>query len=138
MAQEVESLKLGCLILVAEKASPLPLEGTSVSAVITGMIAQVTVTQRFGNPFTTPVELEYLFPLPHTAAIVDYVIRIGDRTIRAEIKEAEAARQTYQAAVESGKRASLLEQRRPNLFSVKIGNVQPGDQSSAKSSMKTA
>lgn len=130
-AQESETdlLKLGSLLVVYEEepASPLPLEGTTVSGSITGMIAVVRVTQRFGNPFKTPVELEYLFPLPHKAAVVDYGITIGTRHIRAEIKEADVARQVYDAAVQAGQRASLLEQRRPNMFAVRIGNVQPGE-----------
>jgi len=85
------------------------------------------LSQRFGNPFNHPIELEYLFPLPEKGAVVDYEITIGTRTIKADIKERETARQVYQQAVAAGKRASLLEQRRPNLFSIEIGNVQPGE-----------
>ena len=108
-------LKLGCIIIQEEaNTSPLPLEHTAVTGTITGAVANVTVTQRFGNPFTKPVELEYLFPLPHEAAIVDYEITIGSRTIKADLKEREAAQRVYQEAVQQGKRASLLEQRRPN------------------------
>lgn len=129
MAQ-MDDLKLGALILIPQKkgiASPLPLEYTSVNGTITGPIANVTVAQRFGNPFSHPIELEYLFPLPDKGAVVNYEITIGKRTIKADIKEKEAARQVYQQAVEQGKRASLLEQRRPNLFSIEIGNVQPNE-----------
>jgi Ca-activated chloride channel family protein len=125
-----DDLKLGCIMIIRDgvPASPLPLEQTTVSGQISGPVASVAVAQRFGNPFKTPIELEYLFPLPHEAAVVDYEIKIGARTIRAEIKELEAARRAYREAVDEGKRASLLEQRRPNLFSIQIGNVQPGEQ----------
>jgi Ca-activated chloride channel homolog len=127
---QFDELKLGALILIPQKegiASPLPLEHTAVNGTITGPVANVTVTQRFGNPFQHPIELEYLFPLPEKGAVVNYEITIGTRTIKADIKEREAARQVYQQAVQQGKRASLLEQRRPNLFSIAIGNVQPGE-----------
>jgi Ca-activated chloride channel family protein len=87
----------------------------------------VSVAQRFGNSFSEPVELAYLFPLPHGAAIVDYELRIGQRVIRAEIKELEDARRTYSTARDQGQRAGLLEQRRPNLFSIELANVQPGE-----------
>jgi Ca-activated chloride channel family protein len=130
MMQQVDDLKLGALILIPQQAgtaSPLPLEHTAVNGTITGPVASVTVTQRFGNPFNHPIELEYLFPLPEKGAVVDYEITIGTRTIKADIKERETARQVYQQAVAAGKRASLLEQRRPNLFSIEIGNVQPGE-----------
>ena len=124
-----QDLKLGAILVVqnGEPASPLPLEHTAVSAQIIGFIARVHVTQQFGNPFPTPIELEYLFPLPHKAAVVDYRLKIGAREIRAEIKEKEAAQRVYQEAVEAGQRASLLEQHRPNLFSLQIGNVQPNE-----------
>jgi Ca-activated chloride channel family protein len=132
---QVDDLKLGALILIPQQAgtaSPLPLEHTAVNGTITGPVASVTVTQRFGNPFNHPIELEYLFPLPEKGAVVDYEITIGTRTIKADIKERETARQVYQQAVAAGKRASLLEQRRPNLFSIEIGNVQPGESITTK------
>jgi Ca-activated chloride channel family protein len=125
----LDDLKLGTVLVIREEAdsSPLPLEDTAVSGEIVGAIAYITVTQRFGNPFKMPIELEYLFPLPHTAAVMDYEITIGARTIKANIKEIEAAQRAYRQAVNEGKRASLLEQRRPNLFSIRVGNVQPGE-----------
>jgi len=124
-----DDLKLGCLLILTETvdASPLPLELTTVTGQISGPVASVTVAQRFGNPFKERVNLEYLFPLPHEAAIFDYEIRIGTRTIRADLKEAAAARKTFEEAMADGKRSSLLEQRRPNLFAIQIANVQPGE-----------
>ncbi|MCC7450775.1 MAG: VWA domain-containing protein [Anaerolineae bacterium] len=127
MQPTLDDLKLGCLIVFKEEASPLPLEQTTVSGQIIGPVASVTVTQQFGNPFKDTVELQYLFPLPHEAAVVDYEITIGSRVIKADMKELEAARRAYQQAVDEGKHASLLEQRRPNLFSIQIGNVRPGE-----------
>lgn len=126
-SSEADELKFGALLQSNENASPLPLEHTAVSGQVIGPVADVTVSQRFGNPFKETVELIYLFPLPHEAAITDYRIKIGSRVISAEMKELEAARQAYQEAVDAGQRASLLEQRRPNLFSVQLGNVQPGE-----------
>ncbi len=125
----LEDLKLGTLLIIREEAdsSPLPLEDTAVSGEVMGAMAHITVTQRFGNPFKMPIELEYLFPLPHHAAVIDYEITIGTRTIKANIKEIETAQRAYRQAVSEGKRASLLEQRRPNLFSIRVGNVQPGE-----------
>ncbi len=123
-----DALRLGTLIVAnVPAASSLPLEHTDVVAQVCGPLASVSVTQRFANPFTEPVELAYLFPLPHEAAIVDYELRIGQRVIRADMQELEAARQTYAEARAAGKRAGLLEQRRPNLFSVELANVQPGE-----------
>ena len=124
-----DELKLGCILPVPDEAAAtaLPLQHTGVTARITGAMAQVTVQQRFGNPLTEAIAVRYLFPLPHEAAVVDYTITIGTRTIKAQMQEREAARRTYEEAAQQGQRASLLEQQRPNLFTIEIANVQPGE-----------
>ncbi|MGB1285639.1 MAG: VIT and vWA domain-containing protein [Aggregatilineales bacterium] len=126
---DYDDLKLGFILIIQDEAdaSPLPLENTAVTGEIFGAVASVTVEQQFGNPFDTPIELRYLFPLPEKAAIVDYEISIGERTISAELKEKQQAQQTYQQAIDNKKRASLLTQERPNLFAIQIAHVQPGE-----------
>ena len=92
----IEELRMGSLLVTGvPTASSLPLEHTDVVAHVSGPLASVSVAQRFGNSFSEPVELAYLFPLPHGAAIVDYELRIGQRVIRADMKELEEARRTY-------------------------------------------
>ena len=115
------------LIIAEDPGSTLPLEHTEVSAQINGPAAAVVVTQRFGNPLEEAAELEYLYPLPEDAAITGFVLRTGDRRIQGSLRELQAAREAYETAREAGKRAGLLEQRRPNLFSVRLANVRPGE-----------
>ena len=124
----IDEPRMGRIVVTsAPTTSSLPLEHTDVVAHVSGPLASVSVSQRFGNSFSEPVELAYLFPLPHGAAIVDYELRIGQRVIRAEMKELDEARRTYSTARDQGQRAGLLEQRRPNLFSIELANVQPGE-----------
>ncbi len=104
-----------------------PLQHTAVEADIAGLIAKVTVTQEFGNPYADPIEAVYVFPLPENSAVNDMVMKIGDRTIRADIQTREAARETYEAARAAGQRAALLEQERPNIFTQSVANILPGD-----------
>jgi Ca-activated chloride channel family protein len=52
---------------------------------------------------------------------------VGDVRIVARIKEREQARQEFDAAKRDGKSASLLEQSRPNVFTMNVANVLPGD-----------
>mgnify|MGYP000168035138 CR=1 FL=1 len=120
-----QAQKIGLMILAEDVNSPLPLEHTCYTGMINGRIATFKVQQRFGNPLQEPAELEYLFPLPHEAMISGFEIHIGDRLIKGEIEEVEKARKSYQEALEEGKQGGLLEERRPNLFSVKLGNVMP-------------
>src|SRR5439155_16243077 len=51
-----------------------------------------------------------------------------DQVIVAKIKEREAARNDFETAKQEGKSASLLEQNRPNVFSMSLANIMPQEQ----------
>jgi len=53
---------------------------------------------------------------------------IGERTLTASIRQREEARETYDKALAEGKTASLLEQQRPNVFQMNVGNILTGDE----------
>ena len=103
-----------------------PLKHTDVKAIISGFIARVTVTQTFENPYDEKIEAVYVFPLPHTAAVDDMTMVIGERRIVGLIKRRDEARAMYERAIEQGATASLLEQERPNIFTQSVGNIKPG------------
>lgn len=105
-----------------------PLKHTDVKANIAGFIARVTVTQTFHNPYDEKIEAVYVFPLPHTAAVDDMTMTIGERRIVGLIKRRAEAQAIYQEAIQQGKTASLLEQERPNIFTQSVGNIQPNDE----------
>jgi len=105
----------------------VPLRHTAVQIDVRGLVAAATVTQRYENESDLPLEAVYVFPLPHHAAVYDMEARIGDRVIKSVIKEREEAKRTYEAARREGKRAALLEQERPNIFTASLANVMPKD-----------
>lgn len=94
---------------------------------VTGMIARATVEQTFENPSDEVVEAVYVFPLPETAAVDGLTLDVGSRKIVGEIRERDEARQTFERAKSEGKKASLLEQQRPNLFTTSVANIGPGE-----------
>ena len=106
---------------------PLPLDRTDVKARITGPVANVEVRQRFRNDTGEPIEAVYLFPMPHEASVHTMRFRIGDRVVEATVKEKEEARRAYAAARAEGRSATLLEQDRPNLFTLSVANIPPGE-----------
>ncbi len=108
------------------KRVPLPLRHTAVDAAIAGHIGTVQVKQQFANPFDTKIEAVYVFPLPEKAAVSEFLMVIGDRTIRGILREKEEAEAIYREARAQGYRASLLVQRRPNIFEQKVANIEPG------------
>ena len=105
----------------------VPLLHTDAALDVRGLVASATVTQQYVNSSTEPIEAVYVFPLPHDAAVYDMEIRVGNRVIHSVIKEREEAKQTYEKAKSEGKRAALLEQERPNIFTASVANIMPGD-----------
>jgi Ca-activated chloride channel family protein len=108
-------------------ADKLPLKSTRADVNIAGVIAEVKLTQIYKNSGKNPIEALYLFPASIRAAVFAMKMTVGDRVINAEIKEKQAAKKEYEQAVAEGKTASLLEQQRPNVFEMSVGNILPGD-----------
>jgi Ca-activated chloride channel family protein len=106
----------------------MPLKTTRIDVTINGVIADVRVTQVYRNEGNTPLEARYVFPASTRAAVYAMRMRIGERAVDADIREKQAARREYETARREGKSASLLEQQRPNVFSMAIANVLPGDE----------
>lgn len=109
---------------------PAPTLKTDVQIVITGTIARATVTQEFINPSTRKddwLEGIYVFPLPETAAVDHLRMKVGERTIEGQIKERNEAKRTYEQVKQEGKRTSLVEQERPNIFTTSVANIGPGE-----------
>ena len=105
----------------------LPLKSTATDVKIVGTIADVKITQKYVNTGTTTLEAIYTFPMSTKAAVYGMTMTIGKRKITAQIEEKQKARQEYEEAKEEGKRVSLLEQNRPNVFTMNTANIIPGD-----------
>jgi len=105
----------------------LPLQSTKAKVDIAGVIARVTVTQVYRNRGKRPIEAVYVFPGSTRAAVHGMRMKIGERTVVAKIEERARARAAYDRARHAGQRASLLEQQRPNVFTMHVANIMPGD-----------
>jgi len=104
-----------------------PTLDTDVHIKITGMIARTTVKQKFHNNGSNWKEGIYVFPLPENAAVDQLRMHIGERIIEGQIREKQQARKEYQQAKASGKRTSLVEQERPNIFTTSVANIGPDE-----------
>lgn len=109
-------------------ADRLPLKSTQVSVNVSGVIADVLVTQVYKNDGRKPLEAIYIFPASTRAAVYGMKMTIGKRIIEAKIKKRDEARREYEQARDAGKNASLLEQQRPNVFQMNVANIMPGDE----------
>lgn len=98
---------------------------SDIDAEVNGMIATIKMQQRFKNDSDEWVNGRYVFPLPENGAVDGLTLQIGDRKIVGVINEKEAAKKTFEEAKKAGKEAGLLQQHRPNLFSMAVANIPP-------------
>lgn len=105
----------------------LPLKSTQVDVRIAGVIADVTVRQRYANEGQRPIEARYVFPGSTRAAVHAMQVSLGGRVIAAKIDEKQRARIRHETAKREGKTSALLEQERPNVFQMAVANILPGD-----------
>ena len=110
------------------RIDPLPLKSTSAVVNLSGVIADVRVTQIYKNEGRKTLEAIYVFPASTRAAVCGMKMTIGERVIQAKIAKREDARREYEQARDRGKSASLLEQQRPNVFQMNVANILPGDE----------
>ncbi len=104
---------------------PAATVSTDVDIKITGMIARAKVTQVFKNTTAEWLEGVYVFPLPEDAAVDHLKMVIGKRIIEGKIKLKQEARKIYKQAKAQGRKVSLVEQQRPNIFSTAVANIAP-------------
>jgi Ca-activated chloride channel family protein len=106
---------------------PAPTLDMEVEIGVRGLVATGRVTQRFSNPTDEWLEGIYVFPLPDDAAVHGMRVVVGARVIEGRVEEREQARRTYQTAKREGRKASLVEQERPNVFTTSVANIGPGE-----------
>lgn len=104
-----------------------PTVSTDISLHVRGVIARGLVRQRFENTTDRCVEAVYVFPLADDATVDKMRLKVGVRTIDGRIKERAEATRVYEEAKSQGRRASLLEQHRPNLFTVSVASMAAGE-----------
>lgn len=130
-SQEEEILAPYFIIQGSEEDASLlehfPLKATHVDSNINGVIAETCVTQTYVNEGSVPINASYVFPAGSNAAVHAMKMTIGNELITARIQQKEEAKKEYEEAKSEGKSASLMEQKRPNVFTMDVANIMPGD-----------
>lgn len=103
----------------------LTLTDLKAHTTILASTSRTTLTQTFANPWGVLAEARYVFPLYDGVSVVGFTCTIGDRVIRGVVKERKEAKKTFDAAVERGETAALLEQstQASDVFTTTLGNV---------------
>lgn len=127
---QINNTKSGSLLVKNAQTGqymPTPTLLTDVKINVSGILARTKVSQQFQNNSKDWVEGIYIFPLPENAAVDQLRMRIGDRIIEGQIKERKEAKKQFQDAARSGKKATLIEQERSNIFTTSLTNIGPGE-----------
>ena len=103
------------------------LKSTNVEANINGSIAEVHVRQLYKNNGNSTISGKYKFPAPAMALVHDMKIKTGERIFKAKVKEQKSAQEEFNRFEEQGKNAILLEKDSPDLFSMDMANILPGE-----------
>ena len=125
-----EEALLAPYFIIQNEDTPLeafPLKSTEVITNINGIIAETYVIQTYANEGNIPINARYVFPTSPSVTVHGMTMQIGDHIVTAQIKEKEEAKAEYEEAKSEGKSASLLQQRRPNVFTMDVANIMPGD-----------
>jgi hypothetical protein len=109
----------------ANPADRVALRGVRLAARVAGMSLKATLEQTFVNLEDRAIEAVYTFPLPESAAVCGFEVVFFDKVFTGVVDETDRAIEQYDDAIAEGHGAYLLEQHRPDVFSVRVGNLKP-------------
>jgi len=112
--------------LFAQSGDSVPLEAVHVRGRVLDLISEVVVLQHYRNEGTRPLEAKYVFPLDEFAAVCGFEAFINGKHVVGVVKEKEQAHREYREAIAAGHGAYLLDEEKPDVFTVSVGNLPAG------------
>jgi Ca-activated chloride channel family protein len=113
----------------------LPLVAMDVDARVVGTIASTELAQTFVNTTGAVIEATYIFPLPDRAAVHRFRMEVAGRVVEGVVEERGAAREQYDQAIAAGHRAAITEEERAGVFTLRVGNLMPGEAATVRLSL---
>jgi Ca-activated chloride channel family protein len=123
MIAEMQAARIG--LQSARETDRIALRGVRIRARVAGMSVKATVEQTFVNLEAEAIEALYTFPLSEGAAVCGFEVVFFDKVFTGVVEETDRAIRQYDDAIAEGHGAYLLEQHRPDVFSVRVGNLKP-------------
>lgn len=105
---------------------PIPLVDTHFTVRLEAGLARVETNRKFRNPEDRSIEVSITFPVPVHAVLFRLAALIDGRLLVAHAKRREDARNTYEAAVDSGHTAVLHEEVLKGVHMLSLMHVPPG------------
>ena len=103
----------------------LPVKSIRLDTKINGQVATTHVEQVFRNDTAYTLEGTYFFPIPESAAIVEFAIWENGKKLVGEVRTREEARRIYDEIVRRQRDPGLLEYAGKDLFQASIFPIPP-------------
>ena len=101
----------------------IPLQSVHVRAKLVDLAAEVVVLQEYKNEGNESIEAKYVFPLDEMAAVCGFEAFINGKHVIGQVKEKEQAHKEYKEAISKGHGAYLMDEEKPDVFTVSVGNL---------------
>lgn len=121
------NIQTSAAVLRNLQGAPVPLQEVAVQARLRDFLSEVIVTQRYRNAETVAIEAVYTFPLPVDAVLLEVEATIGGKARRGQVVERKQAESAYEAAIGAGDAAIMIEPPAPDLYTMNLGNLLPGE-----------
>jgi len=115
----------------------VPLKRSVLKGEVIGPLAALRLTQTYAfspEQESRVIEAMYRFPLPGDAAVTAVWVRFGSVEIKAQLKERTQAERDYRDACLEGRQAALLTRESPDVFTLHIAGIQPGQEVAVETS----
>jgi Ca-activated chloride channel family protein len=117
-------IREACLFIKG-KETQVPLQNVTLEAEVLDIACSMTITQEYRNTEKKAVEAVYCFPVEEGAAVYDFEIKTGGRTLRGVVEERDKAFETYDRAIDEGDASFLLDQESGDILFISVGNIKP-------------
>ena len=108
------------LLVPVNTQTPLAIQSHDVNVVVEDGYAVTQVEQVFSNSGDSDLEAIYSFPVPHDAAVGEFVYWIDGQPIQGEVVAKEKAQQVYQQEKQAGRETALVEKDKYKTFDIKV------------------
>jgi hypothetical protein len=105
---------------------PIPLAATRIRVLLEGGLVVVRTERIFRNAEAVSIEATLTFPVPVHATLFGLATRIDGRLLRGVAQRRDAARTSYEAAVDRGHSAVLHEELLRGVHMLSLAHAPPG------------
>lgn len=106
----------------------ISLKSANIQGVVDGLLFSSRISQLYRNDTEDNLEISYTFPVAWNSALLGLKARIGEKCLEGTVAQKQEACETYDKAMAVGDAAIMVQESSAGLYTVKLGNVKPGEE----------